>query len=329
MKPTNPSTVLIVDDHPYSRLTVVDMLRLNNYEVLESDGSGDVWAEVNALQPDVVLLDVMMPNNDGLALCHRLKREPQTESIPVLLMTALEQDSTRLKSREIGADGYLLKPLDRIELLTRIDLLIQKKTLTDSINQIEQVLFRVAQAIESRYSVGHALVSSSELLEAFGIFLNLTPTDRQDLVFAARLHDLGTVVIPDAVMLKQGALSPAELELVEQHVLVGEKIFEPLATRRDVGQIMRHHHERWDGSGYPDRLKGEQIPYLAQIFQIIDVFRALTRDRSYKAAVSLEEALAILAQEVERGWRNPELVQQFSDFIRRSPQFLVKADGQR
>ena len=134
-------------------------------------------------------------------------------------------------------------------------------------------------------------------------------------MFAARFHDIGTLAIPDAIMLKKGELTESEKELVKQHVLVGEKIFQPLSSRREVGRIIRHHHERWDGSGYPDGLVGEQIPWLAQIFQILDIYDALTSDRSYKDAVSSENALVILNQEVERGWRNPDLVAKFADFI--------------
>jgi putative two-component system response regulator len=134
-------------------------------------------------------------------------------------------------------------------------------------------------------------------------------------MWAGYLHDIGKVGIPDAVLLKQGRLTPAEWEIMQQHVLIGETICQPLRTMRGVVPIIRHHHERWDGSGYPDGLVGDDIPWLAQIFQILDIYDALTSDRSYKDAVSSENALAILKQEVERGWRNPDLVAKFTDFI--------------
>jgi putative two-component system response regulator len=203
-----------------------------------------------------------------------------------------------------------------VDLLARVDLLIQKKRLAEWIEQIEQVLLLIAQTIEDHFSQNlDSELSFSQLAQSFGEYLQLSPLALKDLVFAARFHDIGTLAIPDAIMLKKGELTEAEKELVKQHVLVGEKIFQPLSSRRDVGRIIRHHHERWDGTGYPDGLVGEDIPWLAQIFQILDIYDALTSNRSYKDAVSSENALAILKQEVERGWRNPDLVAKFADFI--------------
>jgi putative two-component system response regulator len=260
----------------------------------------------------------MMPGQEGLGLCQTIKQAAATALIPVILLSALDDASLRCRSREVGADAYLLKPLDRVELLTRVEVLLQKKQLAEWVKQIEQVLFRVAQALEERYAETSPRPSFSTLVEGFARFLHLPESACQDLSFAARLHDLGTVTIPDAVMLKRGSLTPEERALVKQHVLVGEKIFEPLAYRREVGQIMRHHHERWDGSGYPDQLKEAEIPYLAQVFQVIDIFSALTRHRAYKAAVSTEEALQTLEQEAQAGWRNPDLVKKFALFMRQA-----------
>ncbi|WP_353674028.1 HD domain-containing phosphohydrolase [Synechocystis sp. LKSZ1] len=318
MKSASSQRILIIDGHPYSRVTATDILLLENYSVLESDGHEDLLSLLSRTQPDLILLDAMMPSQEGLGLCQTIKQTATTAMIPVILMSALDDPLLRHRSREVGADAYLLKPLDRVELLARIEVLIQKKQLAEWVEQIEQVLFRVAQAIEHRYPETSPRPSFSTLVEGFARFLHLPESACQDLIFAARLHDLGTVTIPDAVMLKQGGLTAEERALVKQHVLVGEKIFEPLAYRREVGQIMRHHHERWDGSGYPDQLKGAEIPYLAQVFQVIDIFSALTSDRSYKAAISTEAALKTLEQEAQSGWRNPDLVEKFALFMRQA-----------
>lgn len=315
MKPSSPPRILLIDDHPYSRLTAIDILQLDLYDVIESDGNGDLTQLVEDVQPDLVLMDVYMADKDGIDLCQTFKNTPTIAMIPVILMTAMDEPNTRLRSRQSGADAFLLKPLERVELLNRIDLLIQKKQLAESVAQIEQVLFRVAAVIEERYAIGKTRLTFSELMMGFGKFLGLNNTDIDDLVFAARLHDLGMIQIPDAIMLKQGKLDPEELSLVKQHVHIGATIFEPLTHRQSVGKIMRHHHERWDGSGYPDGLRGNNIPYLAQIFQIIDIFSALTHHRSYKIAVSAAQALQILQEEADSGWRNPDLVQQFCTFI--------------
>ncbi|PLZ80864.1 two-component system response regulator, partial [Fischerella thermalis WC217] len=132
--------------------------------------------------------------------------------------------------------------------------------------------------------------------------------------------DIGKVGIPDSVLLKKGKLTPEEWNIMRQHVLIGEKICQPLRSMQGVIPIIRHHHERWDGSGYPDGLIGENIPYLAQVFQIIDIYDALTSERPYKLAFSPEEALAVMQEETAKGWRNPQLMQQFEEFIRNSKQ---------
>ncbi|MFN5515496.1 MAG: HD-GYP domain-containing protein [Cyanobacteriota bacterium] len=307
--------ILIADDQAYSRLTIADMLKLDAYCVSEWDGEGDLLAEVERRRPDLILLDALLAQGDTLSLGARLKKNPQSADIPLIVLSVSDDPQLRAQCRQAGADAYLLKPLERLELLNWVDLLIQKRQLTAWIGQIEAVLFRVAETIENRYSVTDGRLTFSELVGQFGAFIALSPEDIHNLLFAARLHDLGMVNIPDAVMLKTEPLTPAELELVRQHVLVGEKLFEPLAARQDLRQIMRHHHERWDGSGYPDGLQGDEIPFLAQVFQIIDIFNALVNPRVYKPALSTEAALKVLQEESQRGWRNPQLVGQFIAFM--------------
>jgi putative two-component system response regulator len=153
---TNTATILVIDDHPYSRLATVDILKFDGYEVLESEGNGDLVAEATKCDPDLILLDIMMPENNGLEVCQRLKVNPQTALIPVILITVLDDQASRVKSREIGADAFLLKPLERVDLLARVDLLIQKKRLAEWVEQIEQVLLLIAQTIEDRFDKNFA-----------------------------------------------------------------------------------------------------------------------------------------------------------------------------
>ena len=151
--------------------------------------------------------------------------------------------------------------------------------------------------------------------DAFGSYLNLSRPQRRNLHWGSYLHDIGKVGIPDSVLLKTGKLTPQEWEIMRQHVLIGERICQPLRTMRGVIPIILHHHERWDGSGYPYGLAGDKIPYLAQVFQMIDIYDALTSERPYKRALSQEEALKVMVSETQRGWRNPELVDKFIKFI--------------
>ncbi len=308
--------ILVIDDRPLSRMTVVDLLKPEGYEVLESDGDAQIFESVIKTQPDLVLLDVMLTEVDGFALCQQIKQDIRTQDIPIVLMTVADYREYRLKAREAGADELLTKPIDRLELSTRVKTLITQKQLNEGLNQTEQVLFTIAKVVESRSSQrSGSCARVVSLVEAFGEYLELASEAINNLVFAAHLHDIGAIAIPDAVMLKKGELTRDERELIRQHVLIGESICKPLRNRKGVLPIIRHHHEKWDGTGYPDGLSAEQIPYLAQIFQIIDIYDALTSDRPHKKAYSPEEALAIIGEETEKGWRNPQLVAKFTQFI--------------
>lgn len=311
-----PAKILVVDVHPLSRMTAVDLLLLDGYEVLETDGAASVLVQVIEQKPDLVLLDATSRQIDSFTICRQLKEDEITSHIPVILMTAIDSREYRLKGIKVGGDDFLVKPLDRLELSTRVKSLIERKQLNEGLDQTEQVLFSIAKALESRSSESGGCARVASLAQTFGNYLELPPEDIDNLLFAAHLHDIGTIGIPDAVMLKEGELTAEERELIRQHVLVGEKICQPLRNRRGVLPIIRHHHERWDGTGYPDGLSGEQIPYLAQIFQILDIYDALVSDRPHKKAYTPSEAIEIITEETNKGWRNPEISAAFTAFIR-------------
>lgn len=309
--------VLVVDDRPLSRLMAVDLLSNHGYLVEENDGSSDVMEAVLNLSPDLILLDIILPYSNGFDICKLIKQDRRTSNIPIILMTVEDESQFRLKSQEVKADGFLSKPLEQMVLLPEAELLIQRKRLFEWLEQIQQVLFLIAQANERRNSEGSRSSIRIDLLaQEFGNYLSLSPVEINDLILAAHLHDIGTLVIPDSILLKTDPLTEQERDLIEQHVLVGEQICQPMQNRRGIAQIIRHHHERWDGSGYPDGLKGEDIPWLAQVFQILDIYDALTRNRPYNDALSPDAALAVIMTESEKGWRNPLLVGQFVDFMR-------------
>lgn len=313
---TTTAKILIVDDNPLSRMTAVDLLSLDGYDVLEADNKSAILDRAIEQQPDLILLDVMMRDVDSFDLCRQLKQDYRTANTPIVLTTLTDNREYRLKAMEAGGDDILLKPLNKIELSTRVKSLINQKRLNDGLDQTEQVLFTIAEAVDSRSVSNGGSVRVASLVKSFGNYLGLTPEEINDLSFAAHLHDIGTIAIPDAVMLKAGELTAEEKDLIRQHVLFGEKICQPLRNRSGVLPIIRHHHERWDGTGYPDSLSGTDIPYLAQIFQIIDIYDALTSDRPHKKAYSPTDALNIIIEETKKGWRNPELAEAFTSFIR-------------
>lgn len=309
--------ILVVDDHAASRMTAVALLGMEGYEVIEADSGSMAVDMVTEKQPDLILLDVMMPGMDGFEVCQILKQNDNTRLIPVIFITALNDRRSRIRGIEVGADDFLTKPFDRVELSARVKSLVRQKQLNEDLDHAEQVLFSVARAIESRDpNTGDHCERLVKLGQAFGEYLNLSRNQIRDLMWGGYLHDIGKVGIPDAVLLKQGKLTPEEWENMRLHVSIGEKICQPLRSMRGVIPIIRHHHERWDGSGYPDGLKGNDIPYLAQVFQVLDIYDALTSERPYKRSFTPEEALTVMLEETNSGWRNPELMLQFVAFIK-------------
>ncbi|MGB7518632.1 MAG: HD domain-containing phosphohydrolase [Spirulinaceae cyanobacterium] len=314
---SQPAKILVVDDHASSRMAVSALLSVEGYEVIELESSKKVLECVIAQKPDLILLDVMLPDLDGFEICKGIKANETTASIPVIFITVLNDRKTYIKSLKAGGDDLLPKPLDRLELSTRVKSFIRQKRLYEDLDHTEQVLFSIAKAIGERDSDrSESSERLIQLAQSFGEYLGLPLAEVKDLIKAIYLHDLGTVGIPDAVLLKEGTLTLEERKLINQHVLIGEKLCQPLRDVEGVLPIIRHHHERWDGGGYPDGLVGEEIPLLAQIFQIIDIYNALTSKRPYKQAFTPQQALEIILEEKDKGWRNPQLVAQFTEFVR-------------
>jgi putative two-component system response regulator len=313
---TDRPKVLVVDDHPSSRMTAVALLSVEGYEVMEAESGTKAMECIAEADPDLILLDVMMPEMDGYEVCRLLKQDEQTRLTPVVFVTALNDRRARLRGIEVGGDDFLSKPFDQLELSARVRSLIRQKRLNEDLDHAGQVLFSIARTIESRDpNTGDHCERLCVLGRAFGEFLGLPRNELRDLMYAGYLHDIGKVGIPDSVLLKTDRLTSDEWVIMRQHVIIGEQICKPLRTMRGVLPIIRHHHERWDGSGYPDALEGNSIPFLAQVFQIVDIYDALTHERPYKKAFTPEETFEIIDQETAKGWRNPELVRYFKDFI--------------
>lgn len=316
--------ILVVDDHPSSRMTAVALLSVEGYDVVEAESGISALENVAHLTPDLILLDVMMPGLDGFEVCRQLKEDEHTRLIPIIFITALNDRRSRLRGIEAGGDDFLTKPFDQLELSARVKSLVRQKRLNEDLDHAEQALLSIARTIESRDpNTGDHCERLVQRGESFGKFLKLPRAERRNLMWGGYLHDIGKVGIPDSILLKRGRLSDEEWIIMRKHVLIGEQICRPLRTMRGVLPIIRHHHERWDGSGYPDGLMGDEIPYLAQIFQLIDIYDALTSERPYKAAFTPEDSIKIIQEETEKGWRNPELIEQFSEFIQ-----MTEVEGQ-
>jgi putative two-component system response regulator len=311
------SKILIVDDESSSRAALETLLRRQGFEVHIATDGPTALAECSSFRPDLILLDVLMPGMSGFEVCKRIKATPETRLTPVVLITGLSATEDRIKGINAGADDFLSKPIDFNELLARTRSLIRLKQYTDELENAESVLFSLALSIEARdpYTRGHC-DRLSEMSSRLGERLGIPEDEVKALRRAGVVHDVGKVAVPDSILLKPGPLSPQETDLMRKHPVVGERICEPLKTFKLVLPIIRHHHERGDGSGYPDHLRGNEIPVTARIMQLADVYDALTTDRPYRKADNSDVALAIMKEEAGRGWLDAELLQAFCLMIR-------------
>ncbi|HEY0284842.1 MAG TPA: HD domain-containing phosphohydrolase [Vicinamibacterales bacterium] len=304
--------VLIVDDDPANVDLVSRMIGRLGYTIATAaDGRGALSAVQREL-PDVVLLDVDLPLVDGFEVCRRLKSDPATRLIPVVLLTALTAGPDRVKGIEAGADDFLSKPFAAPELEARLRSLTRLKRYTDQLDSAEAVILSLGLTIEARdpHTQGHCRRLANYAV-ALGARLKLSDDHQLALYRGGYLHDLGKVGVPDAILLKRGPLDPDERLIMERHTVIGDGICSELRMLKDVSPIVRHHHERTDGTGYPDHLSGDSIPLLAQIMSIVDVYDALTTKRPYKPAFSVDVACAMLRDEARQGWKSPHLVDEF------------------
>jgi putative two-component system response regulator len=305
-------TVLVVDDLSSNAELLQQCLTRDGYEV-ETAASGEAALEAIARhQPDVILLDVMMPGIDGFELCRRLKGDPATRLIPVVLVTALNEREDKIQGINAGADDFLSKPVNAHELRARVRSLIRLKQHTDELDSVESLITSLALIIEARdpYTEGHCHRLAA-YATALGVRLDLGDEELAALHRGGYLHDLGKIGLPEALLQKGGPLTPAEFEVVKRHTIIGDELCKQVRSLEQVRSIIRHHHERLDGSGYPDGLAGNAIPLLAQITAIADAYDALTTGRPYRDALPSERAFEELRAEAARGWRRADLVEEF------------------
>ena len=309
--------ILFAEDNDLNLEFLTELLTFHGFEVFAVTNGRDLLSEFPKVHPDVVVLDVQMPFLDGFEVCRRLKSSAETRLTPVVLMTGLSEVEDRVRGIEAGADDFLSKPVAKTELLARLRSLVSLKRFTDELERAESVLFSLAESIEGKdpYTKGHC-ERLSRYSVALGRKLGLSPEQLVALDRAGIVHDVGKVAVPDAILLKPARLDDKERQLMQEHAVIGERICSPLKSFKPVLPIIRHHHERMDGTGYPDGLRGREIPVTARILQIVDVFDALTTARPYKPALSLDETLNTLQQEVERGWWDPEMFRCFQGMCR-------------
>jgi len=262
----------------------------------------------------------MLPEMSGPELCRWIRSQRPTQLVPVLMITSVQGVENEIVSISSGADEFLIKPLHPAVVRTRVRAMLRNKALIDSLEEAETILFALAQAVERRdRNTGQHCQRLAAISVMLGEALGLSHADLTALLRGGYLHDVGKIGIPDAILFKEGMLTTEEWEVMRSHPVRGEEICRPMKSLRPVLPIIRNHHERWDGSGYPDGLAGEDIPLLARILQVADIYDALITERPYKPPMSPVQAFATMEEEVQRGWRDPELVPLFFSIIQSTP----------
>ena len=317
------SAILLVDVASAGRDSWKSFLQSQNYEVFMAEDGESALQQCLRLQPDLVLLHDTLPDVDGFDLCRRMTGNPLNQQTPIVLIKPSSDPADAARGREAGAADFWGACGSLVEALSRMQSLLLLKTYIDE--QAKSVMLSLARSIEARHPLmnGHSerMVNYATQL---GRSLDLPEQDLQELRIACLLHDVGKVAVPDEILLKPGSLNAEETEIVRQHPAIGESICAPLKSLRRILPVIRHHHERMHGSGYPDGLRGPEFPLMARILQIADIYDALITDRPYRVALSSEDALKILNREAGYDWLDDSLVRKFSQICRYSEYFPVK-----
>jgi putative two-component system response regulator len=312
--------ILVVDDNP----TIITLLRhglaAEGCLVSTAEDGLEAIALVDQQPPDLVLLDLDLPHIGGDEICRRLKKNPATQFIPIVMITAMAAMQNRLAAWEYGADEFLAKPFHLVEVIARCRSLLRIRRLIEERDSAESVVFALARAVEAKspYTHGH-----SERVMRYSLALasarDIDARQHELLRKGALLHDIGKISIPDAILDKPEKLTAEEYETIKTHPLNGAHIVEPLLSVRDATPLIRSHHERLDGTGYPDGLRGDEIPQLVRILSVTDIYDSLSSHRPYRAAIPHRQCLEMLRENAFDGGLDPELVAIFCDIVTPEP----------
>lgn len=323
--------ILVVDDDVVQRQLIKEILSTsqdNTYQVVEAADGLAALGKLKEQGFDAILLDKRMPIMDGDELCRRIREMPQHQLLPIVMVTGTNSMEELARSFTAGANDFVRKPYSPLELTTRLNAAVRSKRLTDQLDSAESLLFALARMVEAKdQTTGDHCTRLAHISVVFGKELGLSEEELNALRRGGVLHDIGKLGIPDSILLKQASLNDAEWVVMKQHTTIGAHLCESLASMRLVVPIILSHHERWDGSGYPHGLLGENIPLLARIFQIVDIYDALASERPYKKAFSTEQIIEIFKKETDKGWRDPNLVELFIHMLLTRADELIVPQG--
>ena len=292
------------------------LLSGHDYDVATAGDGLLVREQVRMKQPDLVLLDSALHGADVAEICRNLKADPDTVNVPVLALVPAGDTSVVQALLRAGADDLVPRPYLADEVLLRLRVHLGKRRIAVEADNLEKLLFSVVSAFESREEAkkGHP-ERVARMSRRLGERMGLSKADQDALYKGGILHDIGMIKVPKHVVDKPGALTSEEFELMKLHTIWGERMCRPVHSLQRVLPMIRHHHEQMDGKGYPDGLVGEQIPLLARILAVGEVFDALSSDRPYRPRMARSEAVRYLREYSQRKWLDPQVVESFLQMV--------------
>jgi putative two-component system response regulator len=304
--------VLVVDDSEANRELIEACLAGVECLIQMAETGAKALAIIQAKPPDLVLLDVQMPEMDGYEVCRRIKASPEGKLLPVVMITGLGSVDDRVLALESGADDFMSKPVERTELLARVQSALRLKAVYKTLDNAQQVIVALAAAVEAKekYTQMHAQ-RVADMAHLVGARVGLSTSELDILYRGALIHDVGKIGVPEAILLKPGRLTEDEQRQMQEHPVIGERIVRPLNSGAELLSIIRNHHERFDGLGYPDGLSGASIPRGARIVAVCDAYDALINDRPYRSKLTSDEALRTLFAGAGTQW-DPDVVNALS-----------------
>jgi putative two-component system response regulator len=299
----NVPCVVVAGESADIRHDIASMLRDEPWLIVGAPDGQAVMDLVGSHRADLVLMESKPLGLDGIDVCHRLRLTSRDRLLPVVIISGVDDTATRVAALDAGADDFLSSPLERNELVARVRSLLRMKSMHDRLEDARQVILALAKAAEAKdhFTLEHAervADNSSELARR----IELVPDVLEQIRVGALIHDVGKIAIPDHVLNKNGPLSSEELALIKTHTVVGAEIVAPLAAQRHLVAIVRNHHERFDGAGYPDGLAGDSIPLGARIVAVADAYDAMVNDRPYRAALAPAIAIQNLMAGRNKQW---------------------------
>ncbi len=313
--------LLVADGNPTVRKILKHIGECMQWETIEAEDGEQALAAARARPaPDAIILDLQLAKVNGYEVCRRLKTDERSQLIPIVVITSAENPDERLRALEVGADDFLTKPINRAELTVRIRALLRIHKFNQELIGAESVALALARAVAAKdgYSKAH-VEEVANYAVMLGKALDLEAAELSTIRYGAILHNVGKIAIPDAVLEKTGELTPREKALFQQYPRISCDICAPLKPLKQIVPIVRHHKENWNGTGYPDGLRGAEIPLGAQIVGLVNNYCAMTSDRPFRKAVSQADALARLRERAARGLHDPALVEKFVACLEAKP----------